>query len=59
MQYLSCIVERNKTVLFLIITEGKNPLSQNAIERGVKFSTATKKMLGDVKRAGKECPVVL
>lgn len=32
-----------KAVLFLIITEGKKPLSQNDIERGVKFSTATKK----------------
>lgn len=46
-------------MLFLIIAEGKKILSQNAIERGVKFSTATKKMLGDIKRAGKEFLVVL
>lgn len=43
---------REKTVLFLIITEGKKPLSQSGIERGVKFSITTKKMLEDIKRAG-------
>lgn len=59
MQYLPCIVERNKTVLFLVITEGKRTLSQNGIERRVKFSTATKKMLEDIKTAGQEFLVVL
>lgn len=34
MQYISCIVERNETVVFLIITEEKKK-SQNGIGRVV------------------------
>lgn len=35
MQYISCIVEKNDTMLFLIITEEKE--SQNGIGRVIHF----------------------